>query len=191
MKLYVIRHGQTTGDVEDRFGGAYDDGLTPEGFAQAEAMAKELAERGIRRIVCSDLIRAKQTASVLQAHTGASLVEDARVRERNQYGRFSGMRKAEHGDVAAAAKDRFFTAEEGETYEEFAVRLAEGFTDIAKADETTAIVWHGGGMRVLFREILKLGELSFIGDCSWVELTLVNGQFCITGSAHVGFEFSL
>lgn len=131
MKLYVIRHGETTGDVEDRFGGAYDDGLTPEGFAQAEAMAKELAERGIRRIVCSDLLRARQTASVLQAHTGASLAEDTRVRERNQYGRFSGLRKVEHGDVAAAAKNRFFTAEGGETYEDFARQLTEGFSAIS------------------------------------------------------------
>lgn len=35
MKIYLIRHGQTTGDVEDRYGGAYDDELTDKGKNEA------------------------------------------------------------------------------------------------------------------------------------------------------------
>lgn len=191
MKLYVIRHGQTTGDVEDRFGGAYDDGLTEEGYAQAEALGRELAGKGILRIVCSDLLRARQTASVLQAHTGAALSEEPRVRERNQYGRFSGLLKAEYPEVAKGAKDRFYTAEAGETYEDFTARLMAGFADISKADDVTAIVWHGGGMRVLFRDILKMGELSHIGDCGWVELTKLEGQWRISDYVRMEFQFSV
>ena len=31
MKIYLIRHGETTSDIEDRFGGDYDDHLTSHG----------------------------------------------------------------------------------------------------------------------------------------------------------------
>lgn len=30
-KFLFIRHGETTGDVEDRYGGTYDDALSPNG----------------------------------------------------------------------------------------------------------------------------------------------------------------
>jgi len=42
MKIYLIRHGETTGDVEDRYGGSYDDHLTDKGRGQLEKTAKEL-----------------------------------------------------------------------------------------------------------------------------------------------------
>lgn len=34
MKIYLVRHGETTGDVEDRYGGWYDDHLTDRGKEQ-------------------------------------------------------------------------------------------------------------------------------------------------------------
>lgn len=55
MHLIVIRHGQTTGDVEDRCGGAYDDLLSPEGEAQVRQLAEELAGKGIQQIYTSPL----------------------------------------------------------------------------------------------------------------------------------------
>jgi len=43
MKLFLIRHGQTTGDLEDRYGGTYDDHLTELGHEQLQATAEKLA----------------------------------------------------------------------------------------------------------------------------------------------------
>ena len=39
VKIYLIRHGETTGDVEDRYGGAYDDHLSEKEKAQARELA--------------------------------------------------------------------------------------------------------------------------------------------------------
>ena len=36
MKIYLIRHGETTGDIEDRYGGDYDDHLSKNGKQQVE-----------------------------------------------------------------------------------------------------------------------------------------------------------
>jgi broad specificity phosphatase PhoE len=35
MNLFFIRHGETTGDVEGRYGGDYDDRLTEKGSRAA------------------------------------------------------------------------------------------------------------------------------------------------------------
>ena len=41
MKIYLIRHGETTGDVEDRYGGDYDDCLSKTGEKQVKELAKK------------------------------------------------------------------------------------------------------------------------------------------------------
>lgn len=32
MKIFLIRHGQTTGDIEGLYGGTYDDRLSKKGY---------------------------------------------------------------------------------------------------------------------------------------------------------------
>lgn len=59
MKIYLIRHGQTTGDIENRYGGSYDDELTDEGQIQAHNLADKLMNSAIQILFCSPLIRAQ------------------------------------------------------------------------------------------------------------------------------------
>lgn len=66
MKIYIVRHGQTTGDLEDRYGGDYDDHLTEEGEKQAMVLTDKLKDEGIQITMCSPLIRAQETAKILQ-----------------------------------------------------------------------------------------------------------------------------
>ena len=101
------------------------------------------------------------------------------LRERNQYGALSGMVKAEAAArfpaEVAALKDRLFTMPGAESYGDFVTRVREEIQRVIDGkDDCVAVVWHGGGMRVLFREILQLGELREVGDCAWVEV-LVSG----------------
>lgn len=171
MRLFFIRHGQTTGDVEDRYGGAYDDGLSVEGFEQARILADELAGQGITQVVTSGLLRARQTGEILAGGLGIGSASDTRLNERNQYGVLTGMVKADakrdYPELVEQLKDRLFTAPGAESYEDFRDRITAAFNAITSG---TAVIWHGGGMRVLFRDILKVGELAAIGDCCWVEL---------------------
>jgi len=62
MKIYLIRHGETTGDIDDRFGGDYDDHLTQRGKSQAQELAEKLKGKRIEIIFVSPRIRAKETA---------------------------------------------------------------------------------------------------------------------------------
>ena len=74
MRLIFIRHGETTGDIEDRYGGAYDDLLSPCGEEQVRQLADELAASGIEKIFSSPLRRAQQTAQGLAKKVGCPIL---------------------------------------------------------------------------------------------------------------------
>ena len=63
MRVFLLRHGQTTGDIEDRFGGTYEDHLTQAGKKQAEELGKKLKGEGIEKVFVSPRIRAIDTVS--------------------------------------------------------------------------------------------------------------------------------
>jgi 2,3-bisphosphoglycerate-dependent phosphoglycerate mutase len=64
-KLFLIRHGQSAGNAEGRFGGHGPTPLSRLGERQAEITAKALAKEGITALYSSDLDRAVQTAEPL------------------------------------------------------------------------------------------------------------------------------
>jgi broad specificity phosphatase PhoE len=82
--LYLIRHGETTWNVEGRYQGQLDPPLTKRGCQQAEITATRLATIGFEAIYSSDLTRAYQTALPLAAKIGLPIQQDARLREIDQ-----------------------------------------------------------------------------------------------------------
>jgi broad specificity phosphatase PhoE len=82
-KLYLIRHGQSDGNAEGRFGGHGPTPLSRLGLEQAEATAKLLAKEGVNSIYSSDLLRAVQTAEPLSKLTGIPITPTSAFRERN------------------------------------------------------------------------------------------------------------
>ncbi len=195
MNIIFIRHGQTTGDVEDRFGGGYDDHLTLVGRGQSELAREELKDKKIDLIVCSSFVRARETADILSQGTIPIVVEND-MKERNQYGVLTGMVREEarqkFPELVERLKDKYNTIEGAESYEAFRERIQAAFHRLTSDSSHACIgvVWHGGPMRVLFRDILKKGELGKeIGDCAWVELRKDEDQFIIEDSKRIEFLF--
>lgn len=81
--VVIIRHGQSQGNAEGRFGGHTDTPLSPRGRKQAEATASALASERFEAIYSSDLPRAIETASPLAKLTGAPLETTEALRERS------------------------------------------------------------------------------------------------------------
>ncbi|MCA1608073.1 MAG: histidine phosphatase family protein [Acidobacteria bacterium] len=82
-KLFLIRHGQSAGNAEGRFGGHGPTPLSELGLRQAEMTARELTKEGIHAIYSSDLHRAMQTAEPLSRLAGVPVIATAAFRERN------------------------------------------------------------------------------------------------------------
>ncbi len=81
--VVIIRHGQSQGNAEGRFGGHTDTPLSARGHKQAEATARTLASEEFTAIYSSDLPRAIETATPLAKLTGAPLITTDALRERS------------------------------------------------------------------------------------------------------------
>lgn len=68
--VYLVRHGESKGNKENRMRGRCDFPLTEEGERQARMLAMEAKEWGISAIFTSPLIRAKKTAEYIGRECG-------------------------------------------------------------------------------------------------------------------------
>src|ERR1700704_2305368 len=81
--VVIIRHGQSQGNAEGRFGGHTDTPLSARGRKQAEATARALASEKFHAIYSSDLPRAIETATPLANRVGIALEATDALRERS------------------------------------------------------------------------------------------------------------
>ncbi len=82
-KLFLIRHGQSAGNAEGRFGGHGPTPLSDLGRRQAEATADALSREGITAVFSSDLDRAVQTAEPLGSRLNLPVYTTRAFRERH------------------------------------------------------------------------------------------------------------
>ena len=81
--VLLIRHGQSKGNAERRFGGHTPTPLSARGRNQAEATALTLQSESITAIYSSDLARAVDTAKPLANVTGLPVTSTTAFRERD------------------------------------------------------------------------------------------------------------
>ena len=92
--IFIVRHGETVFNVEDRFQGVADSPLTENGLAQAYRLADFFLGTRINVVVASPLARAQITAEILSAKLKLSCKTDDILREMC-YGRWEGRLKKE------------------------------------------------------------------------------------------------
>ncbi|GGM28320.1 histidine phosphatase family protein [Dactylosporangium sucinum] len=97
MTLLILwRHGQTAWNAGGRVQGQTDIPLSDLGVEQARAAAPRLAALTPTVLIASDLRRAADTQSALEALVGLPVRHDARLRERG-FGDWEGLTHAEIG----------------------------------------------------------------------------------------------
>jgi len=63
--IYLVRHGQSMHNLEERIAGQQDSQLTELGFQDARVVATAIGRSDFNVVYCSDLLRAKQTAETI------------------------------------------------------------------------------------------------------------------------------
>jgi len=156
MAIYVARHGETELNATRVFQRPTTP-LSERGRRQAEQLAVRLAPVGITRILTSDLARAVETAHAVAALTGAPVVIDPLLRERD-FGDLRGRPYDTLGDL-----DPFGTAYEppnGESWPVFHDRVADAWQRVialaAETDGHLGVVTHGLVCRALVERHLAL-----------------------------------
>jgi broad specificity phosphatase PhoE len=163
MRVYLVRHGESIGNYENRLQGTEDYDLTEKGVAQAHATAERLHAEGVRHVYSSPLTRAYSTAAVIGARIGVEPVPVHDVREYD-FGELAGNTYADlrqrFGGPATGPdgrpQERVYPGEEGR--DTFFNRVMAAYENIIAAHpgETVAIVSHGGPIALLCQTVLSL-----------------------------------
>ena len=155
--IYVIRHGQTEFNRQDRFQGRVDSPLTALGVAQARAVGAQLAaladaEPGNWRIEVSPLGRARETARIIAEIIGLpEPVIDERLIEVS-YGDLEALTRPEvdaRWPHLAGVRGTFGRAPGGETIEALTERARSWLDDHADSRGRTIAVAHASIGRML------------------------------------------
>lgn len=81
MKVYIVRHGQTTTNSLD-YHSLEDDDLTELGIKQAEELREKIKNMSFDVIICSPLKRTKHTANIINVNN-QNIIYDERIIERS------------------------------------------------------------------------------------------------------------
>jgi broad specificity phosphatase PhoE len=133
--VLLIRHGQSQGNAEGRFGGHTDTPLSPRGRAEGRRTAQALASEPFSAIVCSDLTRAIETASPLAKLARLEL------------------------QTAEAFRERSVGVMEGLTFEEAAAQHPEQYAALLRRDFEHVLLGGESYRQTLDRASSKLDEL--------------------------------
>ena len=81
MKLYIIRHGQTKCNVENKYNCRLDEDINDVGIKQAIEASKQIQNLDIDLIICSPMIRTKHTCEIINVNN-VPVTYDDRLMER-------------------------------------------------------------------------------------------------------------
>lgn len=174
--LYVVRHGRTALNVEDRYLGALDPPLDELGLREASELAEILGGR-VGAVVCSPKRRAVQTAEVLASSWNVPFQVISEFAERN-VGVYEGLTKEEARLAYPSLWEQDITRQwdvgptGGESIKVVFERVAKGLRMLQSdfASHNVVLVAHGFVAQVV-RAILT--------DPSWEDFfrySLKNGQ---------------
>ncbi len=175
--FYIFRHGQTIWNAEGRPQGQhpYPVPLTMTGQEQACQLAEKLADKKIKRLISSDLLRAKQTAEIVAEKLGLEIEFDPRLREVD-YGRLNGMytieREEKFPDFRKCYADYSAHFPDGESFSEVADRMKAAIRDAALKynNRNIAVSTHGNAMTVLLN-VLFGRHLFRLANCDFFHIT--------------------
>ncbi len=152
-KLYLVRHGQSAGNAEGRFGGHSATPLSELGLKQAKLTAQTLAKEKIDAIYTSDLYRAVQTAEPLAKLLDLPIVKTPAFRERH-VGVLEGLTFDESKEsfpkdyYALVNRDIHHIITKGESYRHLLRRATDELNEILRSHqgERVAIYSHTGAI---------------------------------------------
>ena len=146
MTLLFVRHGQTEWNARRWIQGRTDIPLNEMGREQARAQAKALVGTEIDVIYASPMLRARETAEIIQQASNAALCFDERLVERC-YGDFEGTDpQGDYGDFELKLAQN-----KAEPLAALHERVLGFLKEIAvkHAGETVLVVAHGGVGRMV------------------------------------------
>jgi len=159
--MFLVRHGETTVASEDRFAGSSDVPLSSNGRLQAERLAARLSSERIAAAYYSPMQRTRDTATILAAPHGCSLMARDGLREIG-HGHWEGLRRSEvearfSEEYASWEEDPFtFAPTGGESGVQVVARSLPVIREIVVAhpNQNVLVVSHKATIRLIIATLL-------------------------------------
>lgn len=175
--IYLIRHGETEWNLEERFQGTSNTMLTDNGIEQGRKLAKRLKDEEIANIYTSPLERAKVTAQFIGEESDKEVIITNDFKEIS-FGDWEGLTTKEIGERYSWANDWFINPEShripnSDDMEIEKVRLRSKLIELAEgnsSDKSNLIVSHAGVIRLAILGAMDLPlsyywRLTFSNTC--------------------------
>ncbi len=159
MKLYIIRHGETSWNKEKKLQGQHDIMLNDAGVRLAELTGEGMKDIDFDLVISSPLIRAKQTAELVMAGRHLPMITDRRIIELS-FGDWEGECVRDSKVLPADFIDKFYhdpyhcmRAPGGESFQDVLKRTEDFYQSLvqnkAYENATIFISTHGAAGRCL------------------------------------------
>lgn len=164
-QIWLIRHGETDWNAEQRLQGWRDIPLNEMGKEQARSVQRFVQTQQINfdAILSSDLQRAIQTAQIAFEGVYSNIEQDPLLRERN-YGIYEGhpwqslTQLPDQPAPEVNLRNPDLVVPEGESLLIFHERIINAFNRIAleRPNQRLAVIAHGGVIDMVWRQIKKM-----------------------------------
>lgn len=160
MRLYLVRHGRTSWNIQGKLQGHADIPLDEVGTSQAISLGQAFESLPLDQILSSDLQRASMTAEYISKATGAGITQRPDLRERN-FGDWEGLDVREAAartlelSLSQGISTTFVRPPNGESHADVWERVATIFAELDATDQRIAIVAHGGSTAALLGRLLR------------------------------------
>jgi probable phosphoglycerate mutase len=155
-RLLLARHGETEWNAIGRLQGHTDIPLNERGRSQARELAAALSGHAIERVVTSDLIRARETGSIVAAALGLAAPDVVPELRERAFGVFEGLTRDECMQRYPAAwqawHERTGVPDGAEALDVAVARIHAALAALL-AERAVLVVSHGGIMRLWLAEI--------------------------------------
>lgn len=152
--LYVVRHGRTELNADNCFRGKNDVPLDEQGYRDAHKLANYFDGIEIGGIVCSDKMRAHDTARIIGQRKGMEVNPTPYLQALN-VGDFSGEKKSPQNVAAIQCyldnPERRIPG--GESLDEFKARVRPALCEALKISDETGVPWLVVGHSSIVHEV--------------------------------------
>ncbi len=193
LSLYIVRHGETEWNQEDRIQGRYNSSLTEKGRKYARLLGERLKTVEFAGVISSPSERALETTELILESRGLLYQRDEWIMEMDM-GPWQGLTKTEIREQFPDEYDCFMTSPhlyqngEAETFIDMYKR-AEDFLARLKNRKLTGnilVVSHGLFIKALFLVIKGIPINDF-----WTEPTVDGTSLSVVKVVHGEMEFML
>lgn len=184
--IYAVRHGRTQNNKDKKFRGWIEVPIDSQGVKEGKLARKYLEDKGIKRVFCSDMGRAVETAKLVLPSKRAE--KNPKLRPWD-VGIFSGKER----DAAQEIFNKFIDNPEvpipdGESLKEFSDRMKKEITKYIKEEQedgSILLVFHSSNCIQMEKIIEGKDELGRPED---VDRVLPGGIMCVLDQGDAGLK---